>query len=160
MRKIRFIPYFVAGLILLAGLLPALAGDSLYGRVTEVRSADVVILNYGAGSSVIRIIGIVVPRDEAKANQAKEYVTRLLLGKNARMRLGSRAENGDLVSRLFTDDPDIGIKDVGLELVRQGLVQRQQAEDYQLGYKYNELLKAETEARFARRGLWAAATQK
>ena len=40
---------------------------------------------------------------------------KLVLGKNARIRLGSFAENDDeLCAQLFTDDPGKGIKDVGL----------------------------------------------
>jgi endonuclease YncB( thermonuclease family) len=156
MRNKRVIQGCVGCLVLLAGLFPAFAGDSVYGKVTEVRSADVVILNYGRGQYVIRIIGIDVAKEGPVAGQAKEFVAKLVLGKNARMRLGSRAENGEMVSQLFTDDPVIGIKDVGLELVRNGLARRQQGEDYQFGYKYHELTKAEIEAQRAQRGLWAA----
>jgi endonuclease YncB( thermonuclease family) len=58
-----------------------------------------------------------------------------------------------MVSRLSTDDPTIGIKDVGLELLRVGLVRRQKDFDY----KYSELSRAETEAQQNRRGLWSAA---
>src|SRR5262249_26776112 len=146
---------FIACLVLLAGSHRAFAGDSLYGKVREVRSADVVVLESGPGRAVIRIIGIDVPKEGPIATQAREFVSKLVLGKNARIRLGSRAENGDLVSQLFTDDPAIGIKDVGLELVRNGLARRQQGQDYQFGYKYGELSAAEREARRARRGLWA-----
>ena len=40
--------------VLLLGSLPALAGDSLYGKITEVRSATVVVLeNGGKGTFVI-----------------------------------------------------------------------------------------------------------
>jgi endonuclease YncB( thermonuclease family) len=147
-------------LTFVTSILPAFAGDSLYGKVTEVRSANVVILDYGAGRYVVRIIGVDVPKDEALANQAREFVSKLVLGKNVRMRLGSRQENGDMVSQLFTADPASGIKDVGLELVRAGLAQRQQGEDYQFGYKYNELAGAQREAREAKRGMWTPAARK
>jgi endonuclease YncB( thermonuclease family) len=155
MRNKRVMQCFVAGLVLLAVVFPACAGDSLYGKVTEVRSADVVILNYGHGQYVIRIMGIAVPPEGPIANQAREFVAKLVLEKNARMRLGSRAENGEMLARLFTDDPVNGIKDVGLELVRAGLARRQQGEDAQFDYKYGELSIAEREAQKARRGLWA-----
>ncbi len=155
MRNKWAVKGFLGCVVLLAGLLPAFAGDSLYGKVTEVRSADVVILDYGAGHYVIRIIGIDVPKEGPIASEAKQFVAKLVLGKNARMRLGSRAENGEMVCRLFTDDPVIGIKDVGLELVRAGLARRQKGEDPQFDYKYGDLSAAEREAQKARRGLWA-----
>ena len=155
MRNKRIMQCFVACLAIVAGLLPAFAGDSLYGKVTEVRSADVVVLDYGSGSYVIHIMGVVVPPEGPFANQSKQFVSKLVLGKNARMRLGSRTENGEMVARLFTDDPVNGIKDVGLELVRTGLARRQQGEDAQFDYKYGELSIAEREARDAKRGLWA-----
>jgi endonuclease YncB( thermonuclease family) len=141
-------------LVLVASFYPASAGDSLYGKVTEIRSADLVILDYGTGHYVVRIIGIDVPKDGPIANEAKQFVAKLVLNKNVQMRLGSRAENGEMVSQLFTDDPVNGIKDVGLELVRAGFARRKQGEDYQFGYKYAELSTAEREAREAKRGLW------
>jgi endonuclease YncB( thermonuclease family) len=146
---------FIGCLVLLMGILPAFAGDSVYGKVTEVRSADTVILDYGKGQYVVHIIGIDAPKEGPVANQAKEFVAKFVLHKNARMRLGSRAENGEMYGQLFTDDPETGIKDVGLELVRSGLVQRQKGQDYQFGYKYSELSTAERQARAAKRGLWA-----
>jgi len=154
MRNKRAMQCSIVCLVLLAGLLPAFAGDSLYGKVPEVRSADVVILDYGKGQYVIRIIGIDVPKEGPIASEARQFVAKLVLEKNARMRLGSRTENGEMVCRLFTDDPVIGIKDVGLELVRAGLARRQPGEDYQFGYKYGEFSAAEREAREAKRGLW------
>jgi endonuclease YncB( thermonuclease family) len=55
-----------------------------------------------------------------------------------------------MLGRLDTDDPAIGIKDVGVELVRAGLAR------VQPGFG-GDLAKAENEARQAGRGLWAAA---
>lgn len=146
---------FLSLLVFAAGLFPALAGDSIYGKVTEVRSADLVVLDYGKGRYDVRIIGIDVPKEGPIANEAKQFVSKLVLGKNARIRFEGRNKAGEMVSRLFTDDPEIGIKDVGLELVRAGLARRRQADDNQLGYKYGELSAAEREAQKAQRGLWA-----
>jgi len=152
----RFVVSALFGcLVWLAGLPVASAGDSVYGKVTEVRSADVVVLNYGTGEYVIRIIGIDVPKEGPVASQAKEFVAKMVLGKNARMRLGSRLENGEMVAQLFTDDPQLGIKDVGLELVRSGLAEQQKGADFQFGYKYGELSIAERQAKEAKRGMWA-----
>jgi endonuclease YncB( thermonuclease family) len=135
-----------------AGVVPALAGDSLYGRVTEVKSAEVVVFDYGAGRYDVRIIGIDAPDEGRLASEAKQFVTNLVLGKNARIRFEQRGANGVMVSQLFTDDPAIGIQDVGVELLKSGLARREPTYDY----KYGELSAAENEARQAQRGLWTA----
>ena len=156
--KIRFIRASSLVLLALGALLsPAYAGDSIYGKVTEVRSADVVVLDYGAGRYIVHIVGIEVPKEGRTATAAKQFVTKLLLGKNARMFLQARKESGEIEARLQTDDPEIGLKDVGRELIKFGLVRRQQGEDTQFGYKYRELSTAEREAQDAKRGVWAAA---
>ena len=141
----------ILGLLILgAALVPAFAGDSLYGKVTEVKSATVVTLDTGADRYDIRLIGIDAPAQGALAAQARDLLASLVLGKNARMRFEYR-ERGEMVSRLLTDDPVLGVKDVGIELVRAGLAQRQKGFDY----KYGELAAAESQARTAKRGLWA-----
>jgi endonuclease YncB( thermonuclease family) len=162
MRK-RWAGGLLGLLVFGTGLLPAFAGDSLYGRVTAVKSAEVVVFEYGAaggpgrsaarttGRYDLRIVGIDAPESGALAREARQLVADLVLGKNARMRFEYRNKNGEMLSRLFTDDPAAGIKDVGLELVRAGLAQRRPDYDY----KYGELSAAEREARAAGRGLWA-----
>lgn len=144
---------FMSFLILGGGFYPVFAGDSIYGKITEVKSAEVVVLDYGSGKYNVRIVGIDAPKTKQLASEAKEFVEKLLLGKNARMRFEYRAKNGEMVSRLQTDDPQIGIKDVGVELVKAGLARRQSNYDY----KYGEMSAAENEARTTKRGLWATA---
>lgn len=140
--------------VLGASLVPAHAGDSLYGKVTHISGADLVTLNYGEGTYDIRLVGVQVPKGaEPHAAEALKFVNDLLLGKNARMRLVRRAPSGEMICRLFTDDPVAGIKEVGVELVRAGLARRQPDYDE----KYGELSKAESEARAAQRGIWAPA---
>ena len=143
---------FVACLVFAGGLFAALGGDSLYGKVVRVESGQLVTLDYGGGQYDVRIVGIDVPEGPL-AEQADKFLTDLVLGKNARMRLEYRAENGEMVARLFTDDPVIGIREVGVELVRAGLARRLS------GYedKNGELAAAEREARAEKRGLWATA---
>jgi endonuclease YncB( thermonuclease family) len=140
------------GLLFLgAGLVPAFAGDSLYGKVTAVKSASLVVLDYGDGQYDVRLVGIDTPEVGPLAEEARKLVASLVLGKNARMRFESRGAKDEMLSRLFTDDPVLGIKDVGVELVKAGLAQRQKDFDY----KYGELSAAENEARAQKRGLWS-----
>ena len=137
-----------------AALAPAHAGDSLYGKVVAVKEATLVTLDYGRGTYDIRIVGIDAPKPgEPQAEEAVRFVSNLLLGKNARMRLHRGSPGGEMICRLFTDDPVLGIKEVGVELLRAGLARRQPGYDE----KYGELSAAESEARAAGRGLWAPA---
>lgn len=142
---------FIGILMFSAGLVPAFAGDSLYGKVTQVMSADVVTLDYGGGEYELRLVGIDVPREGPITTKATEFVSNLILGKNARMRFAGRTPEGEMMARLFTADPAIGIKEVGVELVRAGLARRQKDFDF----KYGELAAAEKEAQRARLGIWA-----
>ena len=131
----------------------ARAGDSIYGTVISVKSASEVTLDYGSGRYAIRIVGVDASRNAATSKVAQLFVTKLVLGKKARLRFFGRGPNGEMMGRLMTDDSVIGIKDVGLELVRAGMAQRINAFDY----TYGELSRAEKEAQGAHRGLWSTA---
>ena len=139
-------------LVLGAALVPAWAGDSLWGTVTAVKEPTLVTLDYGTGSYDIRIVGIDGPKaGDAQYMPAMKLVRYLVLNKHARMRLHRRGNGGELICRLVTDEPVY--KEVGVELVRFGLARRQAGYDE----KYGELSAAENEARAAGRGIWAAA---
>jgi endonuclease YncB( thermonuclease family) len=149
----RKLPVMV--LVVLFAFLPVFAGDSFYGKVTEVKGADVIIVDNGKLSFEVRIIGIDVPREGRVAEKAKEFVTNLLLGKNARIRHESRTRSNVMIARVFTAEEDTVNQDVGVELVKAGFARVQKGSEEQFGYKYKELSKASTEARRARRGVWA-----
>ena len=150
MRRGQAVAGLLGLLMLGMGWFPAHAGDSLYGRVTSVKSGDMVTLDYGAGQYELRLEGIDVPKEYAE--QAVRFLSDLVLGKDVRMRFEGREEDGTMTARLYTDDKVIGIKEVNVELVRAGLARRQKDVDF----KYGELSAAESEAQNARRGLWAA----
>lgn len=138
--------------VILAGaaIISAFAGDSLYGTVTAIKSANLVTLDYGGGKYEVRLVGIDVPRNKKIAADAEQYVSRMILGKKVQMRFEGRAPNGEMRARLLTTDSTAGIRDVAIELVKAGLVQRHKGYDF----KYGELAAAEREARKAKRGLW------
>ena len=151
--KISRLPAAYLGLVMSSIIvLPAFAGDSAYGKITEVRRADLVVMSIGDNQLELRLIGIEVPDDGLITDQATEFVSNLVLGKNARMRFAGRTTSGDMLVRLLTDDSENGIQDVAVELVSAGLARRQDEFDF----KYGELAAAESEARDERRGLWAA----
>lgn len=153
MRSKRVIQGAVSCLLFLTSLIPAFAGDVFGGKVTEVRSAEIVVVNSGKELFVVRIAGIAAPLEGPIATEAKQFVTKLVLGKEVRARLLGRNKNAEMVSRLFVGEPGT---EVGLELIRNGLARRLEGAEPQFGYKYGELSKAENEARRAGRGLWAA----
>ena len=147
----RYSGLFLGLFILLTVSSPALGGDSMYGTVTEVKSAEVVTFDYGEGKYQVRIIGIEAPSNGALARRAKQFLTNLVLNKKVRLRFDHRTPNGEMVCRVFTDDTGTGIKEVGVELLKAGFAQRQKGYDY----KYGELSAAEDVAKKARRGVWA-----
>ena len=134
---------------------PARAGDSLYGKVTDVKSGNVVTFESGGEKYDLRLVGIDEAKNDQLAAGAAKLTASLVLGKNARMRFEGLDKDGLMRARLFTDDPVLGIKEVAQELVRAGFVRRRMGFDF----KYGELAAAENEARSARRGLWAAERQ-
>jgi endonuclease YncB( thermonuclease family) len=143
-------PWALAIVLLGISAWSAVAGDSIYGRITAVRSGQIVVLNYGQGEYVVRLVGIDVPTGtQARAQDARALVSKLLLAKNGRLQFERRAPNGEMIGRMYTDDPAIGIQDVGLGA---GLARRQPNYNDKTG----TMAAAEKEAQTARRGLWAA----
>jgi len=147
---IRSLAAFV--LATLAWSSSASAGDSLYGKVVAVERADKVVFDYGEGRYELKLVGIELPRDTRTASDARNFVSNLVLNKNVRMRFEGRDPDGTMRARLFTDDPQRGIQEVNVELVRAGLVQSGPGGEY----KYDELQRAERDAKAARRGLWSS----
>jgi endonuclease YncB( thermonuclease family) len=155
MRQKWIVPVFLGLLLSWTGLFPARAGDSTYGKVMEVRSAEVVLLDTGETRYEVRLIGIQAPKEGPLAEEARKLVSELVLGQQVQMRFEGRNKEGEMVARLLTlGDAAKPIRDVGLEVVRAGLARRLPNFDY----KYGELSKAEAEARKGRRGLWASAS--
>ncbi len=138
-------------LMCIAGLAPSHAGDSLYGKVIEVRSADLVVFDYGSGQYELRLVGLEMPEDASITRAATEMVSNMVLNKPVRMRFEGRTKDGEMTCRLFTDDPLTGIQEVAVEVLRAGLARRKTDMDF----KYGELAAAERQAKEAKRGLWA-----
>ena len=124
-------------------------GDSLWGKITSVPGPDIVVLDYGHGSVNVRLPGVAVPAEFAE--KARQFVSHLVLNKNARMRFEYRDEDGNFVGELLTDEPGADTRDVGLELIELGFASRLDNFDD----KYGDYAAAEIEARKERRGMWA-----
>jgi endonuclease YncB( thermonuclease family) len=134
-------------------LMPASAGDSFVGRVTAVKGANVITLQQGDVVYDVRINGILVDQDAVAARAARETVSKLVLGRDVRLRFDGLYD-GQMTGRIKVGaigKPDEEVKDLGVELVRAGLVRRDAA---YAKYKYGQMEQAENEARQNRRGLW------
>ena len=141
-------------LLLTVGSLWVYAGDSLYGKVLSVSdTAEIVTLAYSTGRYEVRIAGIEIP--PPLALEAKRRIESLLSPSfYARIRL-VRRDGRVMVAHLLTGDPAVGIKDVGLELLRNKLAMLSQPHaDKLYGYKYGELTAAENEGRKILRAPW------
>lgn len=140
----------LARIFLLSALvLPVFAGDLFEGRVTEVKSGAVVTVETDAARYDVKIIGIVLPSQEGRlASRARERVSTLVLGKLIRVRYFRRDRDGTMLGQIYVGQPGV---DVGIELLRAGLVRKQPEFDFPKG----ELAAAERQARRAKRGLWA-----
>ncbi|HEY8697443.1 MAG TPA: thermonuclease family protein [Rhizomicrobium sp.] len=143
---------FVVCTVLSFAMPPAAqAADTIYGTVVAVKSPTLLTLDYGRGRYDIRLVGMEAPRTPQLSKAAQSFVARLTLNRKARLRFYYREPSGVMVGRLQTDDRVVGLKDVGLELVRAGLVLPAKGFDY----TYKDLSAAELDAQRARRGLWS-----
>ena len=60
--------------VFVTAAIPAVAADSIYGKVTVVKSAEVVVINYGEGTYNIRIAGIDAPTGKERGADDGEEV--------------------------------------------------------------------------------------
>ena len=128
-----------------------IAGDSLYGRIAEVKSATLIVQDYEAGMYEFRLVGVGLPTNDALVNEAHQFVSELILDKYVRTQYEGLNETGEMLARLFFENLALEIKDLGEELVREGLVYRLDGFDY----PHRELIVAEKNAQSALRGIWA-----
>lgn len=143
----------VVYLLLASSVLRSFAGDSAYGRVIEVRSVDVVVMEFGSSRFVVRLAGVVPPKEAKFAAQGQQFVEALVRGRGARMRTEGRNNDGEMVARVFVDDPQTIVKDAGVAVVLAGLA----CAGATSAYKYHELQDAQAIAKRERRGIWASA---
>lgn len=129
------------------------AGDSFVGRVTAVKSANVITMQQGDIVYDVRINGIVVDKNATLAREARNALSTLLLDRTVRLRF-DKLIDGQMTGRIRIGGigkPEETVKDVGVELVRAGVVR---ADSSYLKYRYGQMQTAEDEARQARRGVW------
>jgi endonuclease YncB( thermonuclease family) len=141
-------PSLVAALLLSSVAAAADDRPVLSGRVIRVKDGDSFLMLSRGEEVEARIAGIDAPElSQPYGEAAREALRRRVDGREVRVEVGTIDRYGRAVGRLRE-----GSDDVGRELVREGAawVSRRYADDL-------ELYDLESEARRARRGLWATA---
>ena len=130
--------------------LGASAGDTIYGRIVEVRSPDVLVIASGPARYVVHLVAIVCTRNPTLVPRARQLVTNLALGKGARVRIEGFSDPVTMNGRIFIDDPKSIVRDLGTQIVLAGFARALTS----TAYKYRELDLAERAAMAARRGIY------
>lgn len=130
--------------ILLAAVAQA---ASVTGKVVGISDGDTLtILTPSKEQVKVRLHGIDAPESkQAFGSRAKQELSELAFGKEARVEVVEKDRYGRSVGRVF-----VGTVDVNLELVRRGFAWWYRT----YAKKATDLATAETEARNAGRGLW------
>ena len=123
--------------------------------VVKVAGGDTFLVNDGAHSTVVRIIGIDAPEDGQKFYaEAKQNLSELLSGKKVLLQYSLNNTNdaeGYFLARVLLDG-----KDVGFNLVENGFAWRKESDKYFFEKKDAQRLEElEAKARIAKTGLWS-----
>ncbi len=137
-------------LLVLAWTAVASAAEELIGRVVGITDGDTLTLLVAEGSGFkpvkIRLAEIDAPeRRQPYGTQAKQVLSDLAYNQSARVVVQDTDRYGRTVGRVY-----VGSTDVSAEMIRQGAawVYRKYSRD-------PALLDRETQAKAAKRGLWA-----
>jgi endonuclease YncB( thermonuclease family) len=152
------VPRSRSSLLLAAALCAALAAGGLalqaqrggttrvlQGTVVAVHDGDTLTLRGPSGDERVRLAQIDAPEHgQAWSRRARHALTRLVVGRSARLVLLDRDDYGRAVGDLYLDDL----------LVNEHLVREGHAWAYPRYVRSPAILEAEDEARRAGRGLW------
>lgn len=145
--------------VLFVAAQPA-AAKRLDGVFTAVKDANVVVLDYGAGSYDVRLYGTEAPADgQPFAAEARSFVSDRLLGRNGAIRFKWRNAQAEMVSRIFYTDSQGQERDLAVDMVSAGLAWIRPGAKYPPaeGGEVDDLTAAGAAAQKARRGIWSQA---
>jgi endonuclease YncB( thermonuclease family) len=129
--------------------LHAIAEEVWPGQVTQVRSADSLVVVYGGTSHQFRLEGIrVVPDFPVQGDVAAKMLRERLVGKSVQIRVRGYVEGGKVPVGLILL---VGGADARVDMITQGLVAY--CPRYVIEAKLQE---AQRRAREAGRGLWGS----
>jgi micrococcal nuclease len=148
-RPRHFCRLCAVGLLAIAS--SASAHLRLTGKVVAVADGDTITVQQEMGPAKIRLQGIDAPeKAQPSGEQAKQFTTGLVLGKNVSVEVITKDKYGRTVGIVFVGEPPQCLND---ELLRAGLAWW--FRKYSPGDQ--RLARLEEEARKAKRGLWAEA---
>lgn len=134
----------------------AASGADIHGRVVTVKDGDTITVETSDRKIItVRIAAIDAPElKQAFGQQARATLRTLIIDKTIQVQWNKRDRDQRVVGKI-----NVGIRDIGLELIRGGAawhanhyMREQSSKDRAL---YSE---AEVDARRGRRGLWAGTT--
>lgn len=153
-QPVRVARRALLALALLSAAAPV-AAKRLPGVFTTVTGGETLVLDYGDGTYDVRILGIDAPEPgQPFADEALAFLREQAQGRDGAIRFRARNAEGEMVSRVYVAEVDLG-----LEMVRRGLAWRLPSAKYKPLAKglVDPLTAAEQEARVQRRGLWSQA---
>lgn len=148
--------YFVHSVLLFAVLglfVPSARAASLFGRVIEVNSGDVItILNLNRPVRV-RLLGVDAPEmDQTFGDVSKKHLADLVLDKSVLVEYSGISADSSLTGRVLLNDADIGA-----QMIRDGAAWFDVNNVSRLSVPDREIYQqSEVAARSERRGLWQA----
>ncbi len=135
----------------------AWAGEWQWGRVTAVKSGEVVAFAGSGADWDVRLVGIAAPAPgQPFADEARAFLSQRVLWREVRLRVVGGREGGEIVAHVL-EGPDGKQTDVGVDLVAAGLAWRLPDARYKPLVKGqpDPLTAADQAARAARRGIWS-----
>jgi len=131
----------------LTGHAVKVSGEGLTGRVVKVADGDTItILDASKTQHKIRLQGIDAPeKSQAYGDAATRYLAGLVAGRDVRVTWTKRDKYNRILGTVYLDDIEIN-----LEMLKAGYAWHYKRFDSTPAYA-----QAESEARAARRGLWA-----
>ena len=146
----RFVP-FVLSCAFLCTSVAAVNASSLYGKVIEVNSGDVITIFNLNRPVRIRLLGVDAPEmDQAFGQVAKKHLADLIYDKAVLVEYAGIAADSSLTGRVL-----LGSTDIGAQMIRDGAAWVDPGNQHRLSATDREVYQqSEQAARSERRGLW------
>lgn len=147
----RFV--LVCGFVFLQCEPPAVRASSLFGRVIEVNSGDVITVFNLNRSVRVKLLGIDAPEmDQAFGDVAKRHLSDLVYDKSVLIEYSGISADGSVAGRVLLNSTDIGA-----QMIRDGAAWFDPGNLSRLSQTDREVYQqCEQAARSERRGLWQA----
>jgi endonuclease YncB( thermonuclease family) len=143
--------YFLALAVIISGFLSAdVQAASLFGKVIEVNSGDVLTISNLNRPVRVKLLGVDAPEmNQAFGDVAKKHLADLILDKSVLVEYSGIASDSSLTGRVLLNDAD-----VGAQMIRDGAAWFDTNTNRLSGTDRDVYQQSEQAARNERRGLW------